>query len=59
MRIDFHLEENEMGSPIEIANALIREKLDYVNDADLAELRKNELAEIADHIQIFLKYCQL
>jgi len=58
MRIEFHLEENEMGSPIEIANCLIKSKLDDARDFELAELRKKELAEIAEHIQVFLKYWQ-
>lgn len=56
MRIEYHLEENEMGTSIEIANALIKTKLDGVRDVDMAELRKKELAEIAEHIQVFLKY---
>lgn len=56
MRIEYHLEENEMGTSIEIANALIKTKLDGVRDVDMAELRKKELAEIVEHIQVFLKY---
>ena len=56
MKIEIYLEENEMGTPIELASALIRTKLDNVNDFDLEELRKKELAEIAEHIQVFLKY---
>lgn len=56
MKIEIYLEENEMGSPIEIANCLIKSKLDDVRDFELAELRKKELAEIAEHIQVFLKY---
>ena len=56
MRIEYHLEENEMGTSIEIANALIKTKIDGVRDVDMAELRKKELAEIAEHIQVFLKY---
>lgn len=58
MRAEFFLEKDEMGTPIEIANCLIRAKLDDVSDFDMMELRKKELAEIAEHIQIYLKYWQ-
>ena len=56
MRIDVHIEGNEMDTPIEFANAIIKNKLEKVNDYELAEYRKRELAEIAEHIQVFLKY---
>ena len=56
MKIEIYLEENEMGTSIELANALIKTKLNNVNDFEVAEIRKNELAEIAEHIQVFLKY---
>lgn len=59
MRIEIHLDGNEMGTPIELADALIKAKLDGVNDFELANFRKRELAEIAEHIQVFLKYSEV
>ena len=56
MRIEFHAEENDGFYPIEIANALIRSLLSDVNDYEWAKNKKRELAEIAEHIQVFLKY---
>lgn len=56
MRAEFFLEKDEMGTPIEIANCLIKTKLDGVIDFDQIELKRKELAEIAEHIQIYLKY---
>lgn len=55
MRIEFHLEENEIGLPIEIANALIQTKMNNANYEEL-EAAKKELSEIAEHIQVFIKY---
>ena len=57
MRIEFHLEENEAGLPIEIANALIQTKVNNANYEEL-EAAKKELSEIAEHIQVFIKYWQ-
>lgn len=56
MRIEFYLEANEEDIPIEIANALIKARFEGVNSSDLAEIARRELAEIAEHIQVFLKY---
>lgn len=56
MRIEVYAEENEDGTPIEFSNAIIKNALKGVTDYELVELRKQELAEIAEHIQIFLKY---
>lgn len=56
MKIEIYLEEYENGTPIEMANALIKTYLDKVNDSEMAEIRKSELSEIAEHIQVFLSY---
>ena len=56
MKIEIYLEENEMGTPIEMANALIKNYLGNVNNLEMIEIKKNELSEIAEHIQVFLKY---
>lgn len=59
MKIEIHLEENEMGTPIEMANALIKNYLGNVNNLEMIEIKKNELSEIAEHIQVFLKYSKV
>lgn len=56
MKVMFYVEENEQGTPLERANALINGALEGVTDYELAEVRKQELAEIAEYIQIYLKY---
>ena len=52
------LELSGKGTPIEFANAVINLFLGDVNDLELADLRKRELGEIAEHIQVFLKYSE-
>lgn len=56
MKVMFYSEGNENGTPLERANALINGALEGVTDYELAEVRKQELAEIAEYIQIYLKY---
>ena len=56
MKVMFACEENDHGTPLERANALINGVLEGVTDYELAEVRKQELAEIAEYIQIYLKY---
>ena len=56
MKVMFDWEENDHGTPLERANALINGALEGVTDYELAEVRKQELAEIAEYIQIYLKY---
>lgn len=56
MKVMFYCEENDHGTPLERANALINGALEGVTDYELAEVRKQELAEIAEYIQIYLKY---
>ena len=59
MRIYFEADKGDAGTPIEKANAIINCALDGVNDFELMQLRKSELAEIAEHIQVFLKYSEV
>lgn len=56
MKVMFDWEENDHGTPLERANALINGALEGVTDYELAEVRKQELAELAEYIQIFCKY---
>lgn len=56
MKVMFDWEENDHGTPLERANALINGALEGVTDYELAEVRKQELAELAEYIQIYLKY---
>lgn len=62
MRIFIHLDEGDKGTPIETANAIIRNYIDRatcfdnrpgVDDIDRAQ---EELAEIAEHILTYVKY---
>lgn len=59
MTIEIYCEKSDTGTPIEIANALIKNRLNNVTDFEIAEIRKRELAEIAEHIQVFLKYSEI
>ena len=59
MRIEIYLDEKDSGTPIEVANALIYTMLNNANDYDFARIKKLELAEIAEHIQVFLKYSEV
>ena len=52
MRIELYCYETDNGTPIEIADALINNVL----SADGLEVGKRILGEIAEHIQIYLKY---
>ena len=58
MKIKAQLEPSEKGTPIEFANAVINFFLGDVNDSQLANFRKKELGEIAEHIQVYLKYSE-
>ena len=59
MRIEIHLEEKDAGTPIEVANALIHTMLDDVCEYDIEKIKKQQLAEIAEHIQVFLRYSEV
>lgn len=56
MRIEIHCEENELGTPIEIANGLIKNRLDRRRDNESIEAGMRELAEIVEHIEVYLQY---
>lgn len=62
MRLFIHLDGGDKGTPIETANAIIRNYIDSaacfdnrpgVDDIDRAQ---EELAEIAEHILTYVKY---
>ena len=57
MKISIELETEETGEPIELANAIIK----YVMGRECYpfELNKNALEEIAEHIQVYLKHCEV
>lgn len=56
MKIELHLENGENGSPIELANALIRTLTNDANDEEMLKQRQKELGEVAEHIQTYLKF---
>lgn len=57
MKIDIQFEEGEHGEPIEFANAII--KLVMNNEGYPFEFNKNALAEIAGHLEVYLKHCEI
>lgn len=52
MKIEIYCYETDSGTPIEIADALIENVL----SAEPLEVGKRTLGEIAEHIQVYLKY---
>lgn len=56
MRIEMYLDEKEYATPIKVADALIENYIRDCNDEYDLKLGRNTLAEIAEHIQSFLKY---
>lgn len=58
MKIEIHLEENEKGTPIEVASAIIDVYMGNVTDSEAFEVARSVLSEIAEHIQVYLKYCE-
>lgn len=62
MRICIHLDEGDKGTPIETANAIIRNYVDRVTcfsnraGVDDIDRAQEELAEIAEHILTYVKY---
>ena len=59
MKIYFEAEEGDHGTPIEVANAIIKKAMADVTDCEMLEERRSELAEIAEHIQVFLKHSEV
>lgn len=57
MKINIEPETGERGTPIEVANAII--KMVMGKDCYPFELNKNALAEIAEHIEVYLKHCEV
>lgn len=57
MKIMFELEAGEMGEPIEVANAIINVFMDRT--AYTFGFNKNALAEMAEHIEVYLKHCEV
>lgn len=56
MRIEIHVDEKEYITPIKVADALIENYLrDCKDEYDIKQAQKI-LAEIAEHIQVCLKY---
>lgn len=56
MKIMFELVEGEMGTPIEVANAIIKNVMG--KEFYSFEVNKNALSEIAGHIEVYLKHCE-
>lgn len=57
MKISIALETEETGEPIEFANAIIK----YVMGREYYHFKtnKNELEEMTEHIQVYLKHCEV
>ena len=59
MRLFIHLDEGDKGTPIETANAIIRNYMDRAEcfkTEDAIDESYSNLAEIAEHIQTYVKY---
>lgn len=54
-KILIELEEGERGEAIVVANAIINMVMDKTGYT--FEANKNALAEIAEHIEVYLKHC--
>ena len=57
MKIMFELEADEQGTPIEVANAII--KCVMGKEYYPFEFNRNALSEIAGHIEVYLKHCEV
>ena len=59
MRLMRYMDEGEKGTPIEMANAIIRVYMDSaecIKTEDALDESYRNLAEIAEHIQTYVKY---
>lgn len=61
MKIQVELQEGDYGTPIEFANAIInwhllKDRCDGCVSDDIYKASQESLAEIAEHIQTYLKY---
>ena len=65
MRIEFHADNGEMLTPIEVANALINHTTHYeasqicpslIPERDAKTFTYNELSELAEYLLIHCKY---
>lgn len=59
MRVEFHAEENDGGLAIEVANALIKNYMETSANSEQIIFNRHLLAEIAEHIQVYLKHSSL
>lgn len=59
MKLSIYLDEHDKGTPIEFADAVINchipDNDEYATEEDYIRARER-LAEIAEHIQVYLKY---
>ena len=65
MRIEFHADNGEMLTPIEVANALINHTTHYeaskicpslIQERDVKTFTYDELSELAEYLLVFCKY---
>ena len=59
MKLLVELEKGDKCTPIEMANALIRNYMDITEGLPVESVvirMQEELAEIAEHIQVYLRY---
>lgn len=59
MKVYFEAEAGDNGTPIEVANAIIKKAMADATYCETLEERRRELAEIAEHIQVFLKHSEV
>lgn len=62
MKLQIHLEEGDTGSPIEIANAIIKHYMNRAlmcasEDLDIDQLR--QLDGVAEHIKVYVNHYYL
>lgn len=56
MKLTVCLEVGDSGSAIEMADAIIRNRMDDVRDSQDRDAQLSYLSEIAEHIQVYLKH---
>mgnify|MGYP006974340657 CR=1 FL=1 len=62
MKLLVELAEVDKGTPIEMANAIIRHYMDIPEEcrcADDINRARRELTELTDHLQVYLRHNQL
>lgn len=58
MRLETYLDTDDMGTPIEMANAIIKYYMcqSYCMDESVLEFQRRQLMEVTEHIQTYLTH---